>query len=74
MSRVGVIITDLFEDSEYTQPADAFRKAGHEVVNVGPEKGKTVTGKKDGTEVTMDKADKDVTTCELDALLIPGGY
>ena len=28
MSRIAVIITDMFEDSEYTQPAEAFRDAG----------------------------------------------
>lgn len=74
MSRVGVIITDLFEDSEYTQPADAFRKAGHELIHLGLEKGSTVKGKKEGTEVSIDKAVRDVNTDEFDALLIPGGY
>lgn len=27
MSKVAVIITDMFEDSEYTEPAKAFTKA-----------------------------------------------
>jgi len=26
MSKVAVVITDMFEDSEYTQPAEAFKK------------------------------------------------
>ncbi len=46
MSRIAAILTDWFEDSEYTEPAEAFRRAGHTVVTVGPEAGKTVTGKK----------------------------
>ena len=33
MARVAIIITDLFEDSEYTEPAEAFTSAGHEIVH-----------------------------------------
>jgi protease I len=74
MSKIAVVITDLFEDSEYTEPADAFKKAGHELVHVGLEKGKTVKGKKQDTPVTIDEAVKNVSVDDFDALLIPGGY
>lgn len=74
MSRIAVIITDMFEDSEYTEPAEAFRGAGHDLTHVGIEAGKTVHGKKDNTPVTIDKAVKDVAVNDFDALLIPGGY
>jgi len=74
MSKIAVVITDLFEDSEYTEPADAFKRAGHELVHVGLEKGKTVKGKKEDTPVTIDEAVKDVSVNDFDALLIPGGY
>jgi len=47
MATIAVLITDMFEDSEYTEPARAFEKAGHELVHVGLEKGKTVRGKKE---------------------------
>jgi len=74
MSKVAVIITDLFEDSEYTDPAKAFSDAGHEVIHVGLKAGKTVKGKKKETPVKVDKAVKDVSVADFDALLIPGGY
>ena len=43
MSNIAVIITDLFEDSEYIEPAEAFKKAGHELIHVGLEERKTVS-------------------------------
>jgi protease I len=74
MSRIAVIIDDTFEDSEYTEPAKAFHAAGHKLTHLGVEAGKVATGKKDDTEVTVDRAVKDVSVEEFDALLIPGGY
>lgn len=74
MSTIAVIITDLFEDSEYAQPAAAFREAGHEIVHVGLKAGETVRGKKQETPVEIDRGVKDVSVEEFDALLIPGGY
>ena len=47
MSKVATIMTDLFEDVEFTSPRDALVEAGHEVVVIGPEAGTTVTGKKE---------------------------
>ncbi len=74
MSKIAVIITDLFEDSEYTKPAQAFKKAGHELIHVGLKARQTVKGKKKGTPVKIDKAVKDVSPNEFDAFFIPGGY
>jgi protease I len=74
MSRIAVIIDEWFEDSEYTEPAKAFKAAGHDVVTVGLEKGKTVRGKKNNTPVVVDLAVADVGIEDFDALLIPGGY
>jgi len=74
MSKIAVIITDLFEDSEYTEPVKAFKEKGHAVIHVGLEQGETVRGKKEGTEVRIDHAIRDVSVNEFDALLIPGGY
>jgi protease I len=74
MSKIAVIITDMFEDVEYTEPAKAFKKEGHELVHLGLKKGETVKGKKDGTKVKIDKAIADVSVNDFDALLIPGGY
>ncbi len=74
MGKIAVIITDMFEDSEYLEPAERFRDAGHELVHVGLEAGKTVTGKKSQTPVKIDKSVKEASIDEFDAMLIPGGY
>lgn len=44
--KIAVLITDEFEDSEFTSPAAEFRQAGHEVITIEKEAGKTVKGKK----------------------------
>ena len=72
--KIAAIVTNMFEDSEYTKPVEAFRDKGHEVVNVGLEAGKTIKGKKEGTEVHIDKAVSEASVEDFDALLIPGGY
>lgn len=74
MSKIAVIITDMFEDIEYTKPTEAFKKARHELIHVGLKAGTTVKGKKAGTPVKIDKAVKDVSVADFDALFIPGGY
>ena len=72
--KIAALLTDMFEDSEYTKPVVAFKEKGHEVINIGLEAGKTVKGKKEGTKVTIDKAVGEVAVADFDALLIPGGY
>ncbi len=74
MSKIAVIITDMFEDQEYVEPAKAFKKAGPELVHVGLKAKATVKGKKKGTPVKIDKAVKEVSVNGFDALFIPGGY
>jgi len=74
MSTIAVIITDMFEDSEYSEPAAAFKNAGHKLVHIGLKTGETVKGKKQETPVEIDKGVKDISVDEFDALLIPGGY
>ncbi|WP_072569606.1 MULTISPECIES: type 1 glutamine amidotransferase domain-containing protein [unclassified Enterobacter] len=72
--KIAVLITDEFEDSEFTSPAEAFRKAGHEVITIEMEAGKTVKGKKGEASITIDKAIDEVKPDEFDALLLPGGH
>ena len=74
MDKIAVIVTDLFEDVEYTKPVEAFKKAGRDIVNIGLKGGETVRGKKEDTPVKIDKAITDVSPAHFDALLIPGGY
>lgn len=64
----------MFEDSEYSEPVNAFKKAGHKIIRVGLKEGEVVKGKKKGTLVKIDKAVTDVSVEDFDALLIPGGY
>ncbi|HDV8099848.1 UNVERIFIED_CONTAM: protein/nucleic acid deglycase [Escherichia coli] len=72
--KIAVLITDEFEDSEFTSPADEFRKAGHEVITIEKQAGNTVKGKKGEASVTIDKSIDEVTPAEFDALLLPGGH
>ncbi|MBM4240427.1 MAG: type 1 glutamine amidotransferase [Euryarchaeota archaeon] len=74
MSKIAVLIDDLFEDSEYTKPAQAFKKEGHKLFHVGLKKGKIVRGKKENRPIKIEKSVKEVSVDDFDALLIPGGY
>jgi len=72
--KIATVITDLFEDVEYTEPAKAFKEAGHDVVTIEKEKGKNVTGKNNQATVTIDYGIDDVNPADYDALFIPGGF
>ena len=74
MSKIAVIITNMFEDSEYSKPVTAFKKAGHKIIHIGLKEGEIVKGKKKETPVKIDKAVTNVSVDDFDALLIPGGY
>ncbi len=72
--KIAVLITDDFEDVEYTKPAQAFKDHGNQLVHLGTEAGRTVKGKKEGTPVQIDRPVKEARVEDFDALLIPGGY
>ncbi|RLQ94491.1 type 1 glutamine amidotransferase domain-containing protein [Falsibacillus albus] len=72
--KIACVVTSMFEDSEYTEPAKAFKEAGHEVVNIEKEAGKKVKGKQGDAEISIDKSIDDVKPEDFDALLIPGGF
>lgn len=72
--KIAVLITDMFEDVEYTEPAKAFQEAGHELVTIEKKAGKTVKGKQGDASVSIDKSIGDVNSSEFDALLLPGGF
>lgn len=71
--KVATVVTDLFEDVELTSPQKALTDAGHEVVIVGEEKGKEITGKK-GEKVKVDVGIDEANAADYDAVLIPGGF
>ena len=66
-------LAEDFEDSEVTVPCDRFENAGHEVVTIGSKKGDIVVGKKGEASLTIDRAARDVSPDEFDALVIAGG-
>lgn len=75
MAKVAVLITDLFEDSEYTEPAKAFKGEGHDLMHLGTKNASDVVkGKKENTPVEIDKNISEVDADQFDALLLPGGY
>jgi len=74
MAKIAVIIDDMFEDSEYSEPSTAFQEEGHEIIHLGLEKGKRVKGKKSGTTVVIDQKVGDASVEGFNALLIPGGF
>lgn len=72
--KIAVVLTDLFEDVEYTSPKEELEKAGHELVTIGFEAGETVEGKKGEASVTIDKGIDEVSPEDFDVLFIPGGF
>lgn len=74
MAKIATLITDMFEDVEYTEPVKAFNEAGHEVFTIEKEAGKEVTGKQGEATVAIDKGIDEVSPDDFDALFLPGGF
>ncbi len=74
MSKIVVILGDMFEDTEYTEPVKAFKENNHKITIVGLKKGQIVNGKRGTTSETIEKSFQEVRPEDFDALLIPGGY
>ncbi|MPV37329.1 type 1 glutamine amidotransferase domain-containing protein [Georgenia subflava] len=69
--RVAFLLTNGFEDSEFTDPWEAVTKAGGEAVLVSPESG-TISGK-NGHTATVDLAASEAKAEDFDGLVLPGG-
>ena len=74
VAKIGFIMDQEFEDSEFKVPYDRVQEAGHEAIVIGLEKGKELRGKKGKESITTDIACGDVDAAQLDGLVIPGGY
>lgn len=74
MSKVAILIDDMFEDSEFRLPYDRLRAAGHDVDIVGVEVGRTVVGKQGKEGLKIEKSVRKASENDYDALVIPGGY
>ncbi|WP_394137827.1 type 1 glutamine amidotransferase domain-containing protein [Cytobacillus oceanisediminis] len=72
--KIACLMTNMFEDVEYTDPAQSFKGAGHEVVTIEKEKGKTVKGKQGEAAVEIDESIDNVNPQDFDALFLPGGF
>ena len=71
--KIACVIGPRFEDSEFKEPYDAFRSAGHEVTIVGLQAGVEIDGDKGKVKATVEKSFQDVKPEDFDALFIPGG-
>ena len=72
--KIACVLANGFEDSEFKQPYDALRDAGHEVTIVGLEASKELKGDKGRETATVEKSFAEVTPSQFDALLVPGGF
>lgn len=74
MAKIATLITNMFEDSEYTDPSHAFTDAGHEVFSIEKTAGNQVKGKQGEAVVQIDYGIDDVSPNDFDALFLPGGF
>lgn len=74
MARIAMIVGPGYEDSEVRVPYDRLREAGHEVLVLGSEPGRTVEGKRGEDRVEIEASPKDHDPAAFDALVIPGGH
>ena len=72
-ARVAVLVEQQYQEMEVWYPVYRLREAGCKVTLVGPEAGATYPSKL-GYPAKSDKAAKDVTADDFDALVIPGGF
>src|SRR5699024_12692904 len=72
--KIAVVLTDMFEDIEYTNPKEAFEDAGHELTVLEKQQGNTVTGKNGEAKEKVDASKDDVNPDDLDASFIPGSF
>jgi deglycase len=71
--KIACVLGPKFEDSEFKEPFDAFRSAGHELTIIGLEAGAQIQGDKGKVTATVERSFKEVQPEDFDALLIPGG-
>ncbi len=71
--KIACVLDTFFEDSEFQEPYNAFKAAGHQVDIIGMQAGAEMKGKKGKVTTRTDKSFSEVRPEEYDALLIPGG-
>lgn len=75
MSRILILATDGFEQSELLKPKEILEQAGHTITIASPEDGEIKAWDKDdwGKSVPVDITVDEVSQSDYDALLLPGG-
>ena len=71
--RAAVAVGPLFEEIEAFYPLYRLREAGATVQIIGAEAGTTLPGKR-GDEITTEQAAGELSSGDLDLLVIAGGY
>src|SRR6266436_3888780 len=73
--KVAIVVTDGFEESEFTVPLEALKDAGAsiDVISLKPGTVRSWTNKNWGKEFTVDKNIGEVDAHEYNALVLPGG-
>src|SRR4029078_9516250 len=72
--KIGCLLADGFEDSEFRLPCDWLSAAGYTVEIVGMKAGKTLRGDKGRETAVVDLGIDDADVDDYEGLLIPGGY
>ncbi len=72
-TKVAILIDQLFQDSEVTDPKEKLEGAGFKVDLIGPNTQEEFVGKK-GTKLKADKSIDDVASKDYVGLVIPGGW
>ncbi|OGI20071.1 MAG: protease [Candidatus Melainabacteria bacterium RIFCSPHIGHO2_02_FULL_34_12] len=71
--KVAIIIDQLFQDSEVTDPKDKLENKNFIVDVIGPNKSEEFIGKK-GTKIKANKSIDEVSAADYVGLVIPGGW
>lgn len=71
--KVAILIDQLFQDSEVTDPKQKLEDAGLQVDIIGPNTTEEYIGKK-GTKIKAGKSINDVQAKDYIGLVIPGGW
>ena len=71
--KVAILIDQLFQDSEITDPKSKLEEAGFKVDVIGPNTNEEYIGKK-GTKIKADKSTDSVLAKDYVGLVIPGGW
>ena len=73
MKKIAILIEDLFDDKELIYPYYRMQEEGFQVDLIGPEEHATYKSKF-GMPMKSDKASKNVSADQYDAVIIPGGF